>query len=73
MDLSFAMVTFSSTTRLTWAWARDGGLPQYFGFVDEKHRVPSRAIVLTSKQGVSQLPTYLRLLVRFGQCMLTLH
>lgn len=39
--------SFSSTTRLTWAWARDGGLPLYFGHVDGKHRVPMRAVLLT--------------------------
>lgn len=50
MGVSYAMATFSSTTCLTWAWARDGGLPQYFGHVDKKHRVPVpiRAIILTT-------------------------
>ncbi|KAH7031539.1 amino acid/polyamine transporter I [Microdochium trichocladiopsis] len=37
----------SSTSRLTWAWARDGGLPTYFGHVDSKNRVPVRAVLLT--------------------------
>ncbi|KAH6655602.1 amino acid/polyamine transporter I [Truncatella angustata] len=36
-----------SVSRLTWAWARDGGLPHYFGYVSAKHRVPGRAILLT--------------------------
>jgi choline transport protein len=37
----------SSVSRLTWAWARDSGLPRYFAHVDEKHRVPTRAVMLT--------------------------
>lgn len=36
----------SSVSRLTWAWARDGGLPQYFAHVDGKLRVPIRSVVL---------------------------
>lgn len=46
MGVSCAMAAFSSTSRLTWAWARDGGLPQYFGYVDESNRVPARGVVL---------------------------
>ncbi|KAH7014576.1 amino acid permease [Microdochium trichocladiopsis] len=42
-----AMSVFSSTTRITWAWARDGGLPSLFGHVDSKTRVPQRAVLLT--------------------------
>ncbi|KAH6648505.1 amino acid/polyamine transporter I [Truncatella angustata] len=38
----------SSVSRLTWAWARDGGLPHYFGYVDAKQRVPLRAVLLAS-------------------------
>lgn len=41
------MTVFTSTTRVTWAWARDGGLPAYFGLVDGKQRVPIRAVLLT--------------------------
>lgn len=48
MGMSCQMANFSSATRLTWAWARDGGLPQYFGHVDGRHRVPSRAVALTT-------------------------
>lgn len=47
MGISGNMGVVSSVSRLTWAWARDGGLPQYFGYVDAKHRVPVRAIILT--------------------------
>ncbi|KAJ5805360.1 hypothetical protein N7474_011247 [Penicillium riverlandense] len=37
----------ASVSRLTWAFARDGGLPfsAYFAHVDRQHRVPKRAIV----------------------------
>lgn len=47
MGISGNMGVVSSVSRLTWAWARDGGLPQYFGIVDAKQRVPIRAVVLT--------------------------
>ncbi|KAI6351599.1 hypothetical protein MCOR25_009832 [Pyricularia grisea] len=33
-----------SVSRLTWAWARDGGLPKYFAMVDGKTRIPMRAV-----------------------------
>ncbi|ORY66535.1 amino acid/polyamine transporter I [Pseudomassariella vexata] len=48
MAISCNMSSISSTSRLTWAWARDGGLPKWFGHVDGKHRVPLRALALTS-------------------------
>ncbi|KAI2787275.1 hypothetical protein POX_f07638 [Penicillium oxalicum] len=40
----------ASVSRLTWAFARDGGLPfsPYFAHVDRQHRVPKRAILLVS-------------------------
>lgn len=41
----------SSVSRLTWAWARDGGLPRYFGHVDAGQRVPLRAVALTCALG----------------------
>ncbi|KAH8204505.1 hypothetical protein TruAng_001279 [Truncatella angustata] len=47
MGISGNMGVVSSVSRLTWAWARDGGLPQYFGYVDAKQRVPLRAVLLT--------------------------
>lgn len=66
LGISGNMGVVSPVSRLTWAWARDGGksiplgefpflpakidtgLPQYFGIVDGKSRVPARAIVMTS-------------------------
>lgn len=47
MFLAASMAVFSSVSRLTWAWARDGGLPPYFGYVDGNHRIPFRAVLLT--------------------------
>ncbi|KAM0814827.1 putative Amino acid/polyamine transporter I [Seiridium cardinale] len=47
MGIAGNMGVVSSVSRLTWAWARDGGLPQYFGHVDAKQRVPLRALILT--------------------------
>ncbi|KAH7018492.1 amino acid permease [Microdochium trichocladiopsis] len=41
------LASIASVSRLTWAWARDGGLPKYFGHVDHKTRIPLRAVVLT--------------------------
>ncbi|TLS30109.1 hypothetical protein PpBr36_03848 [Pyricularia pennisetigena] len=35
---------FWSISRLTWAWARGGGLPKYFAMVDGKPRIPMRAV-----------------------------
>ena len=34
--------------RLTWAWARDGGLPAWFSHISPRHRVPVRSIWLPS-------------------------
>lgn len=45
---SATMGNTASVSRLTWAWARDGALPQYFGYVDGKYHIPYRAVVLTS-------------------------
>ncbi|ROW17977.1 hypothetical protein VPNG_00211 [Cytospora leucostoma] len=47
MCIAGNMALVSSVSRLTWAWARDGGLPQYFGYVDGKRRIPLRAVLLT--------------------------
>ncbi|EMR65328.1 putative amino acid permease protein [Eutypa lata UCREL1] len=41
------LTNIASASRLTWAWARDGGLPAYFAYVHPRHRVPQRAIVLS--------------------------
>lgn len=48
LAFSATMGNTAAVSRLTWAWARDGALPQYFGHVDGKHRIPFRAVVLTS-------------------------
>ncbi|KAF2226896.1 amino acid/polyamine transporter I [Elsinoe ampelina] len=40
------VATVASVSRLTWAWARDGALPQWFAYVDPKHRVPVRSLIL---------------------------
>ncbi|KAI6398178.1 hypothetical protein MCOR23_005856 [Pyricularia oryzae] len=46
IGMAFSIITSSS--RLTWGLARDGGLPwgEYFGHVDETWRVPVRALWL---------------------------
>ncbi|KAK0268519.1 hypothetical protein LTR35_010502 [Friedmanniomyces endolithicus] len=42
--------TLASVSRLTWAFARDGGLPfsKFFAHVDSHHHVPTRAIALVT-------------------------
>ncbi|KUI62482.1 Choline transport protein [Cytospora mali] len=47
MTMAANVAVISSVSRLTWSWARDGGLPRYFGYVDGKHRIPLRAVLLT--------------------------
>lgn len=42
--ISGAIGSVASTSRLTWAWARDGALPAYFAYVDPKHRIPLRSV-----------------------------
>lgn len=37
----------ASSSRLTWAWSRDGALPQWFGYVDSRFRVPVRSLWLS--------------------------
>ena len=46
--ISFAVTlgNIASASRLTWAWARDGGLPAWFAYISPKHRVPVRSIWL---------------------------
>ena len=41
-----ALGCVASVSRLTWAWARDKGLPTYFALVNPKHLLPIRAIWL---------------------------
>jgi len=38
--------SITSASRLTWAWARDGGLPAWFAHINPRHRVPARSIWL---------------------------
>ncbi|CAG7922404.1 unnamed protein product [Penicillium olsonii] len=46
ISLSVNLASIASVSRLTWAWARDGALPQWFAFIDRKHNVPIRAVWL---------------------------
>ena len=41
-----ALGCVASVSRLSWAWARDGGLPKWFALVNPKHLLPIRAIWL---------------------------
>lgn len=38
--------SIASSSRLTWAWARDGGLPAWFAHINPRHRIPIRSIWL---------------------------
>ncbi|CAK4034326.1 amino acid permease [Lecanosticta acicola] len=38
----------ASMSRLSWSWARDGGLPKVFAYVDAQKRVPARAVLFSS-------------------------
>ncbi|KAF2217704.1 hypothetical protein CERZMDRAFT_63866 [Cercospora zeae-maydis SCOH1-5] len=44
--ISGTIGSVASVSRLTWAWARDGALPQYFAYVDPKYRIPLRSVWL---------------------------
>jgi choline transport protein len=53
MIVGLLIVTFcviaaslASVSRITWAWARDGGLPTWFAQIHPRHRVPIRALWL---------------------------
>lgn len=46
--MNVTLASIASTSRLTWAWSRDGGLPNYFAYVSPKQRVPIRAVVLVT-------------------------
>lgn len=56
ISLSATLGSIASVSRLTWAWARDGGLPRYFSFVDDKYHVPVRAM---------WLPVFMTMLLAF--------
>lgn len=46
--ITFCVVAASlaSVSRITWAWARDGGLPGWFAKIHPRHRVPIRSLLL---------------------------
>lgn len=49
LTVIFASIgSVTSASRLTWAWARDGGLPSYFAYVSPRYRIPLRSVVLPS-------------------------
>ncbi|KAH7254767.1 hypothetical protein FSOLCH5_011247 [Fusarium solani] len=47
ISFSVNLANIASVSRLTWAWARDGGMPAYFAYVSPNHRVPTRSIIFT--------------------------
>lgn len=40
------IASLASVSRITWAWARDGGLPRWFAQVHPRHHVPIRSLWL---------------------------
>jgi len=46
ISLSVTLASIASASRLTWAWARDGALPEWFAYIDRRHNVPVRAVWL---------------------------
>ncbi|KAI1914087.1 hypothetical protein LOZ12_002996 [Ophidiomyces ophidiicola] len=46
ISLAVNLASIASTSRLTWAWSRDGALPSWFSHIDNKHCVPVRAVWL---------------------------
>ncbi|KAK2741142.1 hypothetical protein FQN57_005744 [Myotisia sp. PD_48] len=46
ISLAVNLASIASTSRLTWAWSRDGGLPTWFSHIDRRHCVPVRAVWL---------------------------
>ncbi|RDW72221.1 hypothetical protein BP5796_08255 [Coleophoma crateriformis] len=47
ISINCTLACIASVSRLTWAWARDGGLFKYFAYVNPEHHVPIRAVALT--------------------------
>ncbi|KAF3491021.1 choline transport protein [Arthroderma uncinatum] len=47
ISLAVNLASIASTSRLTWAWSRDGGLPTWFSVIDQRHCVPVRAVWLS--------------------------
>ncbi|KAF2718476.1 amino acid permease [Polychaeton citri CBS 116435] len=46
ISVAVTLGSIASASRLTWAWARDGGLPAWFSHISPRHRVPIRSIWL---------------------------
>ena len=46
ISIACTLGSIASASRLTWAWARDGGLPAWFSHISPTHRVPVRSIWL---------------------------
>ena len=46
ISVAVTLGSIASASRLTWAWARDGGLPAWFAHISPRHRVPVRSIWL---------------------------
>ncbi|KAK6430490.1 hypothetical protein LTR95_013356 [Oleoguttula sp. CCFEE 5521] len=46
ISVAVTLGSIASASRLTWAWARDGGLPAWFSHISPRHRVPTRSIWL---------------------------
>lgn len=46
ISVAVTLGSIASASRLTWAWARDGGLPAWFSHISTRHRVPVRSIWL---------------------------
>lgn len=44
ISVAVTLGSIASASRLTWAWARDGGLPAWFSHISPRHRVPVRSI-----------------------------
>jgi len=46
ISVAVTLGSIASASRLTWAWARDGGLPAWFSYISPRHRVPVRSVWL---------------------------
>ncbi|KAF2740496.1 choline transport protein [Polyplosphaeria fusca] len=44
--VSVSLGGVASTSRITWAWSRDGALPAYFSYISPRHRIPVRSVWL---------------------------
>ncbi|KAK3716360.1 hypothetical protein LTR37_006510 [Vermiconidia calcicola] len=46
ISLAVTLGSIASSSRLTWAWSRDGALPAWFSYISPRHRIPIRSIWL---------------------------